>query len=239
MVSVAEVQRDMELTNKFIDENKNLVWALIRRSFKHAIDTQEVEEYFQCGLIGLWKAVKKFKPEFGFAFSTYAASFIIGEIKRYRRDYESSIINVSRPVISLFCEANKLKEQEKSEDEICAKLGVSREDLNNAVQSMQRPLSLEDSSYIGKDGSKITVEETIDSGFDTEEEVIRNMELEEKLKALRKLLNNEQLKILRLHLKSRSQAEIARAVKTSQPQVSRTLVKIKKKAKSLLKEIDG
>ena len=238
MVSVAEVQRDMELTNKFIDENKNLVWALIRRNFKHAIGTQE-EEYFQCGLIGLWKAIRKFKPEFGFAFSTYASSIIIGEIKRYRRDYEYSIINVSRPVMSLFHKVNKLKEQAKSEDEICAKLGVSREDLNNAIQSVKQPILFGDPAFTLKDGSKITIEETIDSGFDTEEEVIRNMELEEKLKALRKLLSNEQFQILRLHLKSRSQAEIARAVKTSQPQVSRTLIKIKKMAKSLLKEVDG
>lgn len=46
----------------------------------------EYDDLFQAGCVGLIKAADGFKPELGFAFSTYAVPVILGEIKRIFRD---------------------------------------------------------------------------------------------------------------------------------------------------------
>ncbi len=42
------------------------------------------EDARQCGFIGLCEAAKRFKPELGFAFSTYASFWVRREISRHR-----------------------------------------------------------------------------------------------------------------------------------------------------------
>lgn len=54
----------------------------------------EYDDLFQAGCVGLIKAADGFKPELGFAFSTYAVPVILGEIKRIFRD--SGSVKVGR-----------------------------------------------------------------------------------------------------------------------------------------------
>ena len=59
----------------------------------------EYEELYQYGCIGLIKAVDRFDPDYGVAFSTYAVPLIIGEIKRFLRSVPRSCVLLARKKI--------------------------------------------------------------------------------------------------------------------------------------------
>lgn len=63
--------------------NLPLVQACLKR-FSHC--GRDMEELYQQGCLGLVKALRRFNPDFGVCFSTYAVPFILGEIRRFLRD---------------------------------------------------------------------------------------------------------------------------------------------------------
>jgi RNA polymerase sigma factor (sigma-70 family) len=56
--------------------------------------TRRDEDARQCGLLGLCEAALRFKPELGFAFSTYASFWVRREVYRYR-DHRSKWSNLA------------------------------------------------------------------------------------------------------------------------------------------------
>lgn len=66
-----------------IRENLGLVHTIANRFRGRGI---EYDDLYQSGCVGLIKAVDRFDPTLGYAFSTYAVPVIIGEIKRLFRD---------------------------------------------------------------------------------------------------------------------------------------------------------
>ena len=66
-----------------IRENLGLVHTVANRFRGRGI---EYDDLYQSGCVGLIKAVDRFDPTLGYAFSTYAVPVIIGEIKRLFRD---------------------------------------------------------------------------------------------------------------------------------------------------------
>ena len=70
------------MDEKLILENINLVRYLMKKNFGTTFD----EELFQMGCVGLVKAGKRFDPNRGFKFATYASHIIENEWKQsYRR----------------------------------------------------------------------------------------------------------------------------------------------------------
>ena len=69
---------------------------------------ENLDDLFQVGCIGLIKAIDNFNPELDVKFSTYAVPMIIGELRRYLRDYNS--IRVPRSLRDLAYKALKSKE---------------------------------------------------------------------------------------------------------------------------------
>ena len=74
-----------------IRENLGLVHTVANRFRGRGI---EYDDLYQSGCVGLIKAVDRFDPTLGYAFSTYAVPVIIGEIKRLFRD--GGAVKVSR-----------------------------------------------------------------------------------------------------------------------------------------------
>lgn len=66
-------QGDLEARDRMILSNNRLVWKIAK---KYQSSRVEVEDLVQEGTIGLVHAVKKFNPELGFRFSTYATQWI-------------------------------------------------------------------------------------------------------------------------------------------------------------------
>ena len=82
---------DMEARELYIKGNLRLVLSVIKR-FQSS--SENADDLFQIGCIGLMKAVDNFDTTLNVKFSTYAVPMIIGEIRRYLRDNNS--IRVSR-----------------------------------------------------------------------------------------------------------------------------------------------
>ena len=79
-----------------IRENLGLVHTVANRFRGRGI---EYDDLYQSGCVGLIKAVDRFDPTLGYAFSTYAVPVIIGEIKRLFRD--GGTVKVSRAASSI------------------------------------------------------------------------------------------------------------------------------------------
>ena len=75
---------DTEGYTRFIKEQLPLVRRVCWR-FRHS--GVALEDLFQVGSIGLLRAMKKYDPERGAAFATFAVPVIVGEIKNYFRDH--------------------------------------------------------------------------------------------------------------------------------------------------------
>ena len=74
---------DGQARELYIKGNLRLVLSVIRR-FQNS--SENADDLFQIGCIGLIKAIDNFDTTLQVKFSTYAVPMIIGEIRRYLRD---------------------------------------------------------------------------------------------------------------------------------------------------------
>lgn len=224
MISIQEVQTDTSLMNDFVQENLGLVkTAIYNLGLRYSN-----EDYFQEGCIGLVKAIKRYNPEFGIAFSTYAIPLIQGEVMRYRRDYEVTSISgvkVSRSLIVIYNKSNKLKDKGLCDKEICDKLGITLKMLNNARKAMTQCASL-DECFTDNEGASKSLYDIIPLDSSLEDDVTNKISIDFIIKQLNERLNKKQSEVLRLHLQGLKQTNISRKLGISQPHVGRILRQI-------------
>ena len=220
---------DKEAREKLIVENMGLIWSIVRR---FAGRGYEQEDLFQIGSIGLIKAVDKFDTSYDVQFSTYAVPMIAGEIKRFLRD--DGMIKVSRSVKEIAYKAYLAREQlerklkrEPALSEIAAEIGVTSEELAQAIDASAEIESLHKVIYQG-DGSDISLMDKLPQQGDPCEELMNHMLLEE---MLAKLDKKERQLIYMRYYQDKTQTEIAKVMGVSQVQVSRLEKKILKKMK--------
>ena len=91
---------------EMVEGNLRLVLSVIQR-FSGRSDNPD--DLFQVGCIGLMKAIDHFDMNQGVRFSTYGVPMIIGEIRRYLRDNNS--VRVSRSLRDLAYKAMQMKEK--------------------------------------------------------------------------------------------------------------------------------
>lgn len=85
---LAEFQRyresgDRKLRNKLVEQHQGLAEPYVRRFDRKGIATDDLR---QVALIAILKAVERFDPDYGVAFSTFAGRTIEGELMRLLRD---------------------------------------------------------------------------------------------------------------------------------------------------------
>jgi RNA polymerase sigma-B factor len=219
VVTIDEAQANRELMNIFIEENMGLVGTAIKN-----LHIPHTEDYIQEGSIGLIKAARRFDPSFGTTFSTYAMAMIEGEIRKYRRDYETAV-KVPRDIKSIYFKS--LRMEHLTDEEICKELNISIKELNESRQAMSYCSSL-DTDVHKEDGgdAPITLHSIIASNCNTEEDAIENLFRSEIIDCLFQHLSDEHARILQLHLLGKKQQEVEKIVNLSQPHVSRILKKI-------------
>lgn len=221
---------DNEARQKLICGNLKLVLSIIQR-FTGRSDN--LDDIFQVGCIGLVKAVDNFNTELEVKFSTYAVPMIIGEIRRYLRD--NNAIRVSRSIRDLAYRALQAREEiqgtkegEATVDEISVRLGESRENVARAMEAIVEPISIYEPVYSENGDSIYVIDQLCDLGA-SDEGWLENIALRE---AMKKLTEREKNIITLRYYKNKTQTEIADIIGISQAQVSRlermALDKIKK-----------
>lgn len=204
-----------------IEANLGLVHSIANRFRGRGV---EYDDLFQCGCIGLIKAVDNFDESKGFAFSTYAVPVIMGEIKRVFRD--GGAIKVSRSLKEKANKAQALREKfikkelrEPTISELSELLGATIEETNELLNLILPVLSLNSS---GEDG-----EDTIDIPIDESEQLFDRISIKQLMKKLDK---TEQAIVDMRYYKGYTQSKTASCLGISQVQVSR-------KEKSLLQKL--
>jgi RNA polymerase sigma-B factor len=79
---------DRDLRNRLIELHRGLAQQLARRFRGRGQSPEDLE---QVAVLGLLKAVERFEPERGLAFTTFATPTILGELKRHFRDATWSV----------------------------------------------------------------------------------------------------------------------------------------------------
>ncbi|MCD7765640.1 MAG: RNA polymerase sporulation sigma factor SigG [Lachnospiraceae bacterium] len=203
----------------YIKGNLRLVLSVIRR-FSNS--NENVDDLFQIGCIGLMKAIDNFDTGLNVKFSTYAVPMIIGEIRRYLRDNNS--IRVSRSLRdtaykAIYAKENYAKQnlREPTVNEIAEEIGIPKEEIVNALDAIQSPVSLYDPVY-SDGGDTLYVMDQISDRKNREENWVESISLRE---ALERLPEREKHIIELRFYDGKTQTEVASEIGISQAQVSR------------------
>lgn len=186
----------------------------------------EEEDLEQVAVIGLLKAIDRFQPDRGLAFSTYAFPTITGELRRYFRDRGWSV-RVPRSIQELALRVDRASStlaeslgRAPTVVEIAELTGASAEQVLEArqVATARRADSL-DVPRTDEDGLATSTPSipVIDPGFATADDAAT-------LHSLMHVLSSRDRLILELRFQhDLVQSDIARIVGTSQMQISRSI----------------
>ena len=218
---------EKEARKVLIEQNLGLVHHIVKRFTGRGI---EAEDLFQIGTIGLMKSIDKFDTHFEVKFSTYAVPMITGEIKRFLRD--DGLIKVSRSLketaVKVCMAREKLEKhygREPTLEEVSMEVGVAREDIVMAMESVTEIESLHKPVYQG-DGNAISLMDGIKEEKDEGEELLNHMFLN----TLLGTLEEKERRLLHFrYFEEMTQVQVAEKMKMTQVQVSRLEKKILEK----------
>lgn len=210
-------QGDRAAEEALLRENLPLVAAIARR-YQNCGLAQE--DMLQLGSIGLLQALRRFDPDRGLCFSTYAVPLIAGEIRRFLRD--DGMVKFSRETKSLALKIERIRREQGdlTVAELSSLLQVPAEDITAALASRTGALSLD--APTDEDGADLqTFLGSADAN--TEQDALRRAELRE----LFAVLSERERQVLFLrYFRDRTQSEVGQRLGLSQVQISR----IEKKA---------
>ena len=210
---------DRKARETYIKGNLRLVLSVIKR---FSGSSENADDLFQIGCIGLMKAIDNFDTSLGVKFSTYAVPMIIGEIRRYLRDNNS--IRVSRSLRDTAYKAIYAREiymkknlREPTIMEIAEEIGIDKEDIVYALDAIQSPMSLFEPVYT-EGGDTLYVMDQISDKKNREENWVQDLALQDAIARL----NPREKHIIELRFfEGRTQMEVAAEIGISQAQVSR------------------
>ena len=210
---------DQDAKNKLIEGNLKLVLSILK-SFSNRTDN--MDDLFQIGVVGLIKAIDNFDLSYDVKFSTYSVPMIVGEIKRYLRDNNS--IRISRSIKDLAVQALRKKEElinkygrDIKVSEIAEALGVEEVEVVIALNSTKDTLSMYEPIY-NEGADTIYLEEQLEDKKDTLYSLDDKISLKD---ALDKIKEKEKYIIEQRYLIGKTQVELAEEIGISQAQISR------------------
>lgn len=194
-----------------VKENERMIYKLASN-----FSNERKEDLYQVGVIGLISAYNNYDKSYGTKFSTYAHTYILGEMKKYIR--EDNGVKISRDIIYLSSRLDRLIEllcqkynRMPTTKELSDYLEVSEwkiiEALNikGCVNSLDEPINSE-----GKD---ITLSDIIPSNAVSDNTLVN--ELIDKLGC-------EERRIIKLrYFEDKNQSEVAYILGYSQAKISR------------------
>jgi RNA polymerase sigma-B factor len=187
---------------------------------------EPIEDLTQVAMVGLLKAIDRFDPERGFAFSSYAMPTMLGELKRYFRD-SGWAVHVPRGV------KERAVELARTTDELSSQLGRSPSltELAKAMSITEEQTLEAIEAYHARHATPLETGPDDDDGplspvqqFGAEDERLEQAEYLSVIAAGVENLSDTDRLILFLRFgRDMTQSEIARRIGTSQMQISRLL----------------
>ncbi len=209
---------DRRARHDLIEGNLRLVLSVIQRFSNRG---ENPDDLFQVGCIGLMKAIDNFDITQNVRFSTYAVPMIIGEIRRYLRDYNT--IRVSRSLRDTAYHAMQIKERIQNDtgrdatiEEIAKEMDLPTVDVVLALEAIVEPISLYEPVY-SDGGDTIYVMDQVGS-TESDEDWLNEISIKE---AIKNLGSREKLILNLRFMQGKTQMEVAQEVGISQAQVSR------------------
>ena len=223
-------QGDCQARERLVEGNLRLVLSVIQR---FSASSENADDLFQVGCIGLMKAIDNFDRSLNVKFSTYAVPMIIGECRRYLRD--NNAIRVSRSLRdiaykAIYAKEKILKEEDREPtiDEVAKAIEMDKELVVMALDAIATPMSLYDPVY-QEGGDTLYIMDQVSDKKNKEENWVEDISLKEAMKRL----SEREYNIIKLRFfEGKTQTEVASEIAISQAQVSRL-------EKSALKSMKG
>jgi len=224
---------DISAREQLVNGNLKLVLSILK---KFSNRTDNLDDLFQIGCVGLLKAIDNFDLAHNVRFSTYAVPMIAGEVRRYLRDNNS--LRISRSLKDIAYKTLKLKEEltnknneEPTLKEIAKILEISEFEVINALDAMKSPVSLFEPIY-NDGGDTIYLVDQIEDKTDSSGDWDIKIALE---KAMNRLKEREKYILDQRFVIGKTQMEIAEEIGISQAQVSRLEKSAIKNIKRMIK----
>ena len=209
-----------ELTN-IILENENLIYSVINKYSNY----YDIDDLYQVGVIGMIKAYKNYKKEFNTKFTSYAYTYIFGEIVKYINDNKGFKVNKEyRYLYKKINEAKTLLTQKLMKEpsiyelslflEIDEKIIADVININQTIDSLDREII--------EDGKKVFLYDVVGNEKDEVESIFLYEQLD-------KLSKEELILLKQRYFLDKTQSEVAKDLGMNQVKVSRTEQKILKK----------
>ncbi len=209
---------DKYAREQLINGNLRLVLSVLQRFINRG---ESADDLFQVGVVGLIKAIDNFDTTLDVRFSTYAVPMIMGELRRFMRDYQP--LRVSRSLRDLAYKAMQAKEllinknqKEPTIDEIAEQVGAKRSEIVTALESISDPISLYEPVY-SDSGDSLYLFDQVGDNNDASQ-WLEELSIKE---AINDLQPREKRILFLRFFQGKTQVEVAQSVGISQAQVSR------------------
>jgi RNA polymerase sigma-B factor len=219
-------QGDPSAREELVERFLPLARQLARR---YQRQNEPLDDLMQVASMGLVKAIDRFDPSRGTAFSTYAVPTILGELKRYFRD-SGWAVHVPRGMQERVMKLDQASQElhrklgrSPSASELGEELGLTSEEVLEAMEaaSAYDAISLEEQR--GSD-SRDSQEPTYADSLGTDEERYELVEYGATIAPTMKALSERERLILHLRfVEDLTQSEIADRIGVSQMHVSRLI----------------
>lgn len=217
----------IQVRNKLVQLNAGLVRKIAHRMSYQSTETYEDLE--QIGYLGLIRAIERFDPSHGCAFSSFAVPYIRGEIMHFLRD-RSCAVKVPRRWQDLHRQGQKIRDnlvretgQQPKDKEIAEELGISMGEWQQIKVATQNrlPLSL-DATVTQQVDSSVTLGDTLP---DTHYQTLQMWEEDRQQlqKALSQLEDKTRAAIEYVYYGNLSRKEVAERIGVSPMTVTRRI----------------
>lgn len=164
-----QITQEAQLRNQLVQLNIGLV----RQEAHHWVNqcSESYDDLLQVGCLGLIRAIERFDPSKGYAFSSFALPYIRGEIQHYLRDKSVSVriprrwLELRQQSVRIVRELRSQLHRQPTPQEVADALNVSLEEWQEVQLAYQNrePLSL-DVPVGDEDNSQVCLGELVPDG---------------------------------------------------------------------------
>lgn len=209
-----------DLTSVIIN-NENLIYSIINKYSNY----YDIDDLYQVGVMGMIKAYNNYKDCYNTKFTSYAYTYIFGEIVKFINDSKS--FKVSKDSRSLYKKINEAKTiltqklmKEPSNYELSLFLEIDEKLIEDVINVNQTVDSLD--REIMEDGKKVFLYDVVGEEVDNVENIFLYEQLD-------KLSKEELMLLKKRYFYDKTQSEVAKELGVNQVKVSRQEQKILRK----------